>query len=208
MKLVRSIVSLAVLVLSACGVRSPSGAPEASAAHGATGRCQGKDSVEFHDAPALEATLPTRVGGRDLATWSVAGRCWLEISIDDDAVIEEILADTDDPSALDLSHLAQAVAGRRDTSADPPYFVFAANRPESDDEINLTLLLLFGGAGFRDIESGVDLNDYEAASIGGKEVHVGSIEMVRQNDHQRGRPYVYQTDDTMFLVLTDDDAWA
>jgi len=162
----------------------------------------------YHDAPALEATLPTRVAGRDLATWSVAGRCWFEVLVDDDQQIEQILGDTNHPAALDLSHLAQAVAGRSDTSADPPYFVYAANRPVSQDEIDLTLLLLLGGAGFHDVEAGANLDHYEKATIGGKEVYVGTDAMVDQTDHQRGRPYLYQTDRTMYVVITDDPAWA
>ena len=32
--------------------------------------------------------------------------------------------------------------------------------------------------------------------------------MVDQDVHQRGRPYFYETEDYLFLVLTDDDAWA
>ena len=162
----------------------------------------------YHDAPALEALLPARVAGRDLATWSVGGRCWLEIAFDDDAVIEEILVDMGGPSAIDLSHLAQAVAGRSDTVADPPFFVFAANRPEAEPEITLALFLLLGGAGFHDLDQGADLHNYEVATIAGKEVHVGTTEMIDQTDHQRGRPYLYQTDKSMFVVITDDETWA
>ena len=158
-----------------------------------------------HDAPSLEAMLPTRVAGRDLATWSVGGRCWMEFIFDDDAVIEQLLAETSHP---DLSHLAQAVAGRSDTAADPPYFVFAANRPESGNEIDLTLLLLMGGTSFRDAEAGSNLRNYDEATIAGKTVYVGSADMVAQTEHQRGKPYLYQTDDALFIVITDDAAWA
>ena len=228
MKLVRLVIwSLAILALGACAANPPTG-PSASASSAAPAptpgaspvapsvsgsrtaeRCSATDSVVVHhDAPSLEATLPTRVAGRDLATWSVGGRCWLEFLFDDDAVIEQILANTSDPSALDLSHLAQAVAGRSDTAADPPYFVLAAHRPEQADEIDLTLVLLLGGARFHDVEAGSDLRNYETVTIAGKEVYVGTADMLDQTEHQRGKPYLYQTDDAMFIVITDDDAWA
>jgi hypothetical protein len=45
-------------------------------------------------------------------------------------------------------------------------------------------------------------------TIAGKTVHVGSADMVEQVDHQRGIPYLYQGDGYVFLVLTDDPAWA
>jgi hypothetical protein len=45
-------------------------------------------------------------------------------------------------------------------------------------------------------------------TIAGKTVHAGSADMVEQNNHQRGIPYLYQGDGYMFLVLTDDPAWA
>ena len=138
---------------------------------------------------------------------SLAPAGW-SILFDDDAVIEQILAGTSDPSALDLSHLAQAVAGRSDTSADPPYFVFAANRPQSQDEIALTQFLLFGGTRFRDVEAATDLRNYETETISDKEVYVGTTDMLDQTEHQRGKPYLYQTDDAMFMVITDDEAWA
>src|SRR5262245_596836 len=91
---------------------------------GAAERCAPDSPVEHHDAPALESMLPTRVAGRELGTWSVAGRCWLEIQIVDDARIEELLARFGPQSSIDLAHLAQAVAGRSNVAADPPYIVF------------------------------------------------------------------------------------
>ena len=32
--------------------------------------------------------------------------------------------------------------------------------------------------------------------------------MLVQDEHQHGRPYLYQTDAYMFLLITDDDSWA
>ena len=55
---------------------------------------------------------------------------------------------------------------------------------------------------------GTFMDFFEARTIGGKEVFVGSPAMLRQSEHQRGTPYLYQTDDTMFLIITDDEAWA
>ena len=46
------------------------------------------------------------------------------------------------------------------------------------------------------------------ATIAGKQVYVGTADMLAQDTHQRGRPYLYQTDRYVFLVITDDDAWA
>jgi hypothetical protein len=31
--------------------------------------------------------------------------------------------------------------------------------------------------------------------------------MVRQDDHTRGTPWVYDKDDTRFVILAEDDAW-
>ena len=44
--------------------------------------------------------------------------------------------------------------------------------------------------------------------MAGKEVYVGATDMLEQTDHQHGKPYLYQTDATMFVVITDDAAWA
>ena len=101
-----------------------------------------------------------------------------------------------------------AVAGRSDTKTDPPYFVYAVNRPQAQAEIELSLGLLMGGTGFRDLDTATRLDTYDQANVAGKEVFVGTTDMLRQSEHQRGKPYLYQTDDTMFLVITDDAAWA
>jgi hypothetical protein len=37
---------------------------------------------------------------------------------------------------------------------------------------------------------------------------VGTPDMVTQSEHQRGRPWLYQTSSTMFVVITEDDALA
>jgi hypothetical protein len=50
----------------------------------------------------------------------------------------------------------------------------------------------------------------EDREIGGKEVAVGPLDVIRQTEHQRGRPYLYGSTalDVSFIVITDDEAWA
>ena len=112
------------------------------------------------------------------------------------------------PNPIDSTQLVHGVAGRSDKKSDPPFFVFAAVRPANDDEVQLVLLLLFGGARFHDIAGASLLSFYQQATIAGKEVYVGTLDMLDQDTHQRGRPYLYENDQYMFLVITDDDAWA
>ena len=165
------------------------------------------DPTELHQAPELEALLPDVVAGRELARWSIQGRCGLDVVFGEiPGGVDGLLAGSDTP--IDLEHINYAVAGRSNTTKDPPYFVNAASRPLDENEIDLNLALLLGGGGFLDLAAGFELEGFEMRTIGGKEVFVGTDEMLEQNRHQRGRPYLYQTDDTMFLVITDDDAWA
>jgi hypothetical protein len=124
-----------------------------------------------------------------------------------DALLADV--DTDDPSQkLDVTRLAMAVAGRSDTKADPPYFVFAMERGESNEEIMFGLGMLLGGAGYLNPVEGGELSRYEKETIAGKQIYVGETAMVSQTAHLRGRPYLYQTDDQVFVVITDDRAWA
>jgi hypothetical protein len=186
---------------------APSPSPSQLAATG----CE-TNAPSHHDAPDLEATLPAAVAGRPLARWSVAGRCLLDLSFGGGAVSpDEFLrqADTLDPNhTIDPADLRYAVAGRSDVDADPPYFVFGASRPSSDEEIQVTMLLLFAGAGFGDPLGAADLGRYERRTIHSRTVYVGTVEMLAQTEHSRGRPYLYQTDDAMYLVVTDSDDWA
>jgi hypothetical protein len=164
-----------------------------------------------HQAPEIEGLLPGIVQGRALTRWSVRGECWLELTIGDASVREQVVAAATtaaNPDPVDPDQLVYGVAGRSVNATDPPYFVFAAVRPDQDDEVELALLLLFGGAMYNDIAAGLDLANYDEQTIGGKQVHVGTQTMVVQSEHQRGRPYLYQTDTHLFLVITDDEAWA
>jgi hypothetical protein len=128
-------------------------------------RCDPAKSVLYHGAPELEAMLPTTIASRDLATWSVGGRCWLEVVIDDDAAIESLMTELGGSSAIDLSHLAQAVAGRSTTAGDPPYFVLATNRPTDERELRMTVAMFLLGAGFNDVDASSDLRTYDQRTM-------------------------------------------
>jgi hypothetical protein len=167
-------------------------------------RC-GPQSAGSHQAPELEAILPEEVAGRQLARWSLAGRCWLEMTLSDEAALQGLLASV---GTIDFDRLRFAVAGRTDTQADPPYFVFAAARPHEANEADLATLFLLGGAGFVDPVGAMSLDGYAERTLGGKDVSVGQSDLLDEDEHQRGRPFLYQTDDWMFVVVTDDEAWA
>jgi hypothetical protein len=165
-----------------------------------------------HDAPELEAQLPAHAQGRDLKRWSARGQCLLEVTIKSPDNVQRAVSLLTHPAGssapVNMDRIAHAYAGRQSNS-DPPYFVIAADRSGTEDEIGVSLDLLFGGFGF---EGGVaqasQLSRYEVRTIGPKRVYVGTTSMLRQDEHQRGRPYLYQTENTMFVVITDDDAWA
>lgn len=164
-----------------------------------------------HQAPEIEARLPARVAGRAMTRWSVRGECWLELTVAGPAYIPTLLAQfttAANPHPNDPAQLVYGVDGRSNTKTDPPYFVYAALRPRNDDELRLAVLLLLGGARFYDPDAGADLSKYQEQTVGGKHVHVGTIGMLEQDDHQRGKPYLYETDEWLFLVITDDAAWA
>jgi hypothetical protein len=214
-----AIIPVIVATLIGCGsavrnqtTAAPSDAPSiatvGSAAPSADGRCDGANATLLHQVPELEAVLPASVAGRQLARWSVRGRCWIEIAFnlppaEIDAMIAELKASS---HSGDLSHLMYGVAGRS-VLTDPPFFVFGAGRG-TQDEVEATLALMFGLTGFTDVKNAPDLSLYEERTIAGKTVYVGRADMIRQSEHQRGRPYLYQTDEYMFLVITDDEAWA
>jgi hypothetical protein len=109
-----------------------------------------------------------------------------------------------------LAQLAYGVAGRSNTKTDPPYFVFGAARPQTEEQIAVALFMMFAGARFHtpNPAKAADLTAYQEKSIAGKQVYVGTVAMLAQDEHQRGRPYLYQTDAYMFLMITDDDSWA
>ena len=165
-----------------------------------------------HQSPTIEALLPAKVLGRATYRWSVVGRCWLALTVGAyPGGVDGFLASlqgSGSPIPLNLDHLVYGVDGRVDTTADPPYFVYAAARPQDPAEVELAMLLLFGGASFVDVQTAPDLSQYDERTIAGKDVYVGTPAMVEQTSHQRGRPYLHETSDWMFLVISDSDAWA
>lgn len=151
-----------------------------------------------HQAPELEALLPTVVAGRTLASWSVRGASYFglggPVPADDLAEIAAELAS----DGLQLDDVAMAVAGRSSVQADRPYMVTA---------------IRFNGvpAGTYPLSAGIDHADAGAwhdEILGGKSVEVGAEAMFDQTDHLRGRPYVYNSGDVRYIVGTDDAAWA
>jgi hypothetical protein len=195
---------------------SPSAAPSQldPSASGIVAACGQAISVKLHQAPTLEAQLPATIAGRTLSRWSVRGRCALELLLSGTPrSVDELLLEAETPGtpALDIDAVQYAIAGRSDVANHPPYFVFAAARPDDEDEIGLNLFVLLGGGSFVDpaaVGAAAELDGFEDAGIPGKDVFVGSADLLKQTEHQRGRPYLYQTDDAMFLVVTDDEAWA
>jgi hypothetical protein len=201
---------------TAAGTPAPS-LPANSSAGAAAGTsapdCDITNPTLLHGAPELEALLPVSVAGRSLARWSVRGRCWVKLTVNrSPSEVDELLAQYEtpnDPRRIDLATLSYGVAGRSDTKADPPFFVFGAARPQDQDEVRVALDLMFGSVGFHDLGKLEDLTaNFQERTMGGKRVYVGTVDMLNQDEHQRGRPFLYQTDDYMFLVITDDDGWA
>ncbi len=150
-----------------------------------------------HDSPELEAMLPAVVVRRSLYKWSVRGANFFALtspltpedlkSIEDDLAIE----------GLQLDDVAQAVAGRS-APTDPPYFVTAYR---------------FGDIQAKALPRGLGVDNPEAgawsqSTVGGKLVFVGTQAMFDQTEHVRGRPYVYDSANTRFLLATEDEAWA
>lgn len=163
------------------------------------------EGVLQHADPELEALLPKTVNGRELTIWSVSGWCWVDMAYPSDAAFARAASGIDE-EGVRAGDLAMAVAGRSDTQQDPPYFVFAVRG--SDQNTNaVAIVLLFGGLGADPAELAADAN-WEAKVVGGKDVQVGAETLVEQSEHQKGRPYVYETDDYLYVVLSDREEWA
>lgn len=150
-----------------------------------------------HDSPELEAILPAVVARRSLYKWSVRGANFFGLTSpltpDDLKSIEADLA----TEGLQLDDVAQAVAGRSKPT-DPPYFVTAYRFGDVQAEA------LPRGLGVDNPDAGA----WSQVTVGGKLVFVGTQAMLDQTEHVRGRPYVYDSANTRFLLATDDDAWA
>jgi hypothetical protein len=49
--------------------------------------------------------------------------------------------------------------------------------------------------------------EFTTESLGGKSVLRGTTAMVDQTAHVRGLPYLYNSGDVRYVVVTDDPAW-
>jgi hypothetical protein len=164
-----------------------------------------KPVVFEHDAPDLEAKLPVTVASRPLVRWSVAGENFWKLAGGDrvkSALVPELATLGLSPADIEL-----AVAGREDTSHDPPYIIWA---------------LRFGHLTGADLEGpipsslamdvmNVDANqgdNWRDDLVGGRKVFVGNSAMVSQDRHHRGIPYIYLTKTCIYALISDDAAWA
>ena len=163
-------------------------------------------SVQFeHAAPDLEATLPETVAGRPQVRWSVVGESFWKIIGGDrvrSALVPELATLGLSPADIQL-----AVAGREDTSRDPPYIMWVLRFGD-----------LKGAALEGPIPSSIAMDvmhvdpnrgeNWRDDLLGGKKVRVGNSSMVSQDRHQRGLPYVYLTETCIYALISDDAAWA
>jgi hypothetical protein len=158
-----------------------------------------------HEAPDVEALAPRAVNGLPLTTWSVKGDGWLELaglSSADSAALRQAIAE----GGGSIDDCAQVISGRTSVEDDPPYFVYLYRVPAGAAAFEAILPLVIGTAGWK---NGLEPDRFETATLGGKEVFVGTVDMLEQSEHQRGRPYWYEIDNqTLAIVITDQEAWA
>jgi len=166
-----------------------------------------KPGVFPHDAPDLEALLPTTIAGRAMVPWSVAGWCWLHFGWE--ATDAQWAAEVQmvDDLAIDVADLRMAVAGRS-ADEDPPYFVWAVSLPVDETTTNVAMQLLMQSIGVVDQSTYLDEANFHPLTIAGKSVFVGGAKLLVQDSHQRGKPFEYGTDENLFVVMTEDDSWA
>lgn len=159
--------------------------------------------VGSHDAPALEATMPTTVATRPLAVWSVAGdNFWAAVGRGD---ARSVIGAELEAAGLDPDAIAMAVAGRADRR-DPPYIVWALQfgdhpgqgLPPAAYRLAMDVMHVDGSQG----------EVWSEVVIERTVISVGSSQMVRQGRHQRGYPYVMFGSTALYGFITDDDAWA
>ncbi len=151
-----------------------------------------------HDAPELEKQVPTMIAGRPLAIWSVHGArmitCISGGTASDVADLAAALA----ADGLSLDDLSVVIAGRTDVATDPPYFILAYNlagHPGSEFPSTVSI-------------DHPDAVAFHEADLEGKHVLVGEMAGMDQSDHSRGRPYVWNSPTTHYLIVTDDERWA
>jgi hypothetical protein len=76
----------------------------------------------------VEALVPKNLGGRDLHTWSLSGRCWVVFAGPVADQLVTVLEAENDGNPIDLDVLGFAVAGRDDGSGRSK-FVTVASQP-------------------------------------------------------------------------------
>jgi hypothetical protein len=160
--------------------------------------------LDSHDAPDFEITLPMRVAGRDLARWSVAGESFWKAVGGDRA--RSALAPELASVGLSPADISMAVAGRADTSH-PPYIIWGLRFGDLQGD---ALRGPVPSSLAMDVMH-VDANQGETwsdATLGGKKVLVGNEQMVHQDAHHRGKPYVHIGTGSIYAVIADDEAWA
>jgi hypothetical protein len=160
--------------------------------------------IDSHEAPDLEGTMPTVVSGRPLVTWSVAGDGFWRVMGKADA--RSVLGPELEATGVSAGAIEMAVAGRQDADRDPPYILFglrfgdirAVELPQSANALAMDVASIDPNRG----------EDWYDAKVAGRPVLVGNREMVRQDRHHRGLPYVYRSGRTLYVVIADDESWA
>jgi hypothetical protein len=151
-----------------------------------------------HDAPDLEAALPTKIAGRRLAVESYRGALLVTCVSGGTATDVADLAAALAAEGLSLDDISVADAGRSDLQNDPPYHILAYQMTGQPGNAwpPTTALDNPDAAAFRE------------ADIEGKHVLVGETAGVNQSEHVRGRPYVWDSPTVHYLIVTDEEAWA
>jgi hypothetical protein len=158
-----------------------------------------------HDAPELEATLPATVAGRPLVRWSVAGDNFWKAAGGKrvrSALTPELAALGVAPTDMEM-----AVAGREDTRHDPPFIIWVLRFGDLKG-VPLTgplPLALAMGAMRGNVNRGENWRD---ARFAGRQVLIGNRDMISQNRYHVGLPYVWLTNDAIYALVADDEAWA
>jgi hypothetical protein len=147
----------------------------------------------------LERRLPDRVAGRDLALWSVRGesvvRCLTHGSDQDLAAFR----DASEAAGVSIDDYMIAIGGRSDVDTDPPYLVFAYRLAghKAADAFPRAMGLDHPGS-----------KPWRTLTIGGKRVLVGDESMLDQTPQVRGRPYVWNSGEVHYLIVTAEASWA
>ena len=208
--------ALVVALLACSGPAGTGTSPIATSSEGASATSEASLQPELadcslpgngdypHNATALEAQLPKVVLGRDLTIWSVAGWCWVQFSVGDEGVAN--FRPVASAESLQIDTMQYALAGRS-SQDDPPYFVHVLRYSADQTTTEFAIYLFLGSIGVLD-PAAFDSSSLEATTIGGKEVRIAPPELLDQSEHARGAAYFYDAGDYLFVIITDDEAWA